>query len=112
MSNGNDNTISIFDIFKLSECNTIFVHSLSLVCPRINNNRVNLILVQASDNIVDLAISRIRAILLKCNPKNSYFRFLGCLSNCNHIFDSGISNKFTHTIVHNTTIENNLTVIT
>ena len=63
--NGNDNAVCILNVFKLCELNAVFVHCIALASPRINNDRLDLIFSKALDNIFNLRISRIGAILLK-----------------------------------------------
>ena len=112
MSNRNDNTIGILNILKFRKRNTIFMHRISLTCPRINNNGSDLILSKTFDNILYLGISCVGAVFLKRQTEDDNFRLLRCLSNGNHIFNSSIGNKFTHRVINNSTIENNLAVIT
>ena len=80
MCNRYDDTIGVLDIFEFGQRHTVFVHRVTFTCPRVDNDRGNTVFVQALDNIINLAVAGIGAILLECQTENDYLGILRSLS--------------------------------
>ncbi len=77
-----------------------------------NYNRIDVVGLQLLDNVIHLAVARVRTVFLKGQAQNydlGSFRSLTCL---NHLLNSSIRYICTHAVVYNSTIQDNLAVIT
>ena len=80
--------------------NAVFMHCIPFACPRIYNNRLYLIAVKSLDNIVYLAVSGIRAVLLKRKTEYNDLCFFRCLTRSYHLLNGSLSNEFTHAVIY------------
>ena len=111
MTNRDNQAVCLRQFLKRNQ-----VHAILLLCdlcvrPGICDERPDLVFSQPPNDVHDLAVSGIRAILLKGDAQNDDIGLLGRKSGLDHLLDRSIGHIGTHAVVDLSAVEDDLAVI-
>ena len=111
MGDGDDDAVGIFDLVHAVEGDAVFFHGVSLGSPGVDDDGFDAVGVEAADDVIDLAVSGIRAVFLEGEAEDDDFALSGSLAGFDHLFDGGVSDVGSHGVVDNSAVEDDLAVI-
>lgn len=108
---GENHAVRVVDVLEIDQRRRAFLLCALGVGLGVNEHRRDAKLVQTADDVVHLAVARVRAVLLERNAEDDDLRIAHLLAGENQLLDRRVRHELTHAVIHLAAGEDDLAVI-